>query len=279
LPGAKRLGSFIQRTVTGAIYVAAIIGSVFIGSFAFFLLIFLANILSLKEFMTMIKKMFPDFGLSYRLIITGSFIYLIGATAALGLIPQKMMIVALIIPLLLISIELFLKKEKPLINLSLSIFGIVYITIPFVMLIFLAANPYDQNTGAPLLLLSFFVIIWVNDTFAYLTGKIIGRHLIFKRISPKKTWEGTVGGFVFSMAAGYIFYQTSDTLPLWQWLSLAGVIVISGIFGDFAESMIKRSLNIKDSGNALPGHGGFLDRFDSLLFAAPAATIFLYLVN
>lgn len=273
------MGSFIQRTVTGAIYVAAIIGSVFIGSFAFFLLIFLANILSLKEFIIIAKKPVPDFDSSYSLIVMGSLVYLIGATAALGLIPQKMMIIALIIPLLLISIELFLKKEKPLINLSLSIFGIVYITIPFVMLIFLAANPYDQNTGAPLLLLSFFAILWVNDTFAYLTGKIIGRHLIFKRISPKKTWEGTAGGFIFSMAAGFIFFLIDDNLLLWHWLSLAGIIVISGIFGDFAESMIKRSLNIKDSGNALPGHGGFLDRFDSLLFAAPAATIFLCLVN
>lgn len=128
------------------------------------------------------------------------------------------------------------------------------------------------------LLLGFFIVIWTNDTFAYLSGMFIGRHKFFERISPKKTWEGTAGGLVFGLAAGYILSLFFDDFSLSEWLGYALTIIIFGTFGDLFESLIKRTLGLKDSGNIMPGHGGILDRFDSILLAAPFAFIYIVFV-
>jgi phosphatidate cytidylyltransferase len=175
--------------------------------------------------------------------------------------------------------ELFKKNEHYIANIALLLFGIVYVAIPFALLnlLFFAGDQFTSSF--PWILAGLFLVIWINDTFAYLTGILIGRHKLFERVSPKKTWEGTIGGFVFSIAAGIALYYFSDTLLLWQWLALAGLIAVAGDFGDLVESMIKRSFNMKDSGSIMPGHGGVLDRFDSLLLAIPVAIIFLSIIN
>lgn len=213
------------------------------------------------------------------LIICGGIVYVIISLSAMQLIPLKMTLPLLALPLLLMIAELFRNAQQPVLNVAGAIFAIVYISVPFALLNYMTAYQSADHASTPWLLLAFFVVLWVNDTFAYLTGKLMGKHHIFKRISPKKTWEGTIGGVLFSLAAGYAFAQFSSVLRPWEWLTLAGLIASSGIFGDFAESMFKRSFNIKDSGNLLPGHGGLLDRFDSLLFAAPATIIFLFIIK
>ena len=161
-----------------------------------------------------------------------------------------------------------------------SVFAYFYIILPLVCLIFI----YEKNM---LYALALFTFVWVNDTFAYLVGIKFGKHKLFERISPKKTWEGFFGGLIFAIIAGFLFHYftsneiTCNTFPCdrFKWIGLAIVVVIFGTIGDLFESYLKRSLNVKDSGTILPGHGGLLDRLDSILFAAPAAMIYLIIIS
>jgi phosphatidate cytidylyltransferase len=130
--------------------------------------------------------------------------------------------------------------------------------------------------------LSIFIFLWVNDSGAYCVGSLLGRHKLFPRISPGKSWEGSIGGAVFVLAAAYAisyFLDTDQMLAMPVWLGLGLVVVVFGTWGDLVESLFKRTLGIKDSGNILPGHGGMLDRFDSSLLAIPAAVIYLYTIS
>lgn len=162
-------------------------------------------------------------------------------------------------------------------NLWYSFFAYFYMALPFVCLMYL----YVEN---PLYALALFTFIWVNDTFAYLFGITFGKHKLFERISPKKTWEGFFGGLIFVIIAGFSFahYFIHGKMDVMygagKWVGLAIVVVIFGTIGDLFESYLKRSLNVKDSGTILPGHGGLLDRLDSILFAAPAVMIYLMLI-
>lgn len=189
-----------------------------------------------------------------------------------------------IFPLLviLVLIELFRNSDYPVTNFAFSIAGIIYIVIPFAMLNFFAYNSpqyYDTlevEEYQYILLLAFFVIQWANDTGAYVTGRLIGKHKLYERISPNKTWEGAVGGALFALIAGFLFAYFS-TGHIGHWLAIAGLIVVFGTLGDLTESQIKRSVGVKDSGNILPGHGGILDRFDGVLFSAPFVLSYLHL--
>jgi phosphatidate cytidylyltransferase len=134
---------------------------------------------------------------------------------------------------------------------------------------------YTQSQS---LLLLAFVMIWMNDTGAFLVGCTIGKHRLFERISPKKSWEGFIGGNLFALAAGYGLSYLEPALMWWQWLIFAQIVVVLGTFGDLMESQLKRTLGVKDSGSAIPGHGGWLDRFDSLIFATPVVVFYLYLL-
>jgi phosphatidate cytidylyltransferase len=160
----------------------------------------------------------------------------------------------------------------------------MYIALPFSLINVLAFNATSEGFVAfnTLLPLSIFVFLWVNDSGAYCVGSLIGRHKLFPRISPGKSWEGSIGGAVFVLAAAYAisyFLDTDQMLAMPVWLGLGLVVVIFGTWGDLVESLFKRTLGIKDSGNILPGHGGMLDRFDSSLLAIPAAVIYLYTVS
>ncbi len=141
--------------------------------------------------------------------------------------------------------------------------------------IFLTMIPYKDDAFAKLLIMGIFILIWVNDSFAYLVGKSIGRNKLFPSVSPKKTIEGTIGGFVFTLVAAYVLAQYEPIIKLHEWMILGSVIVITGSLGDLVESKLKRLAKVKDSGAILPGHGGMLDRLDSLIFAAPFAYLLL----
>ena len=130
----------------------------------------------------------------------------------------------------------------------------------------------------PRMVLLVFVLLWANDTFAYLTGRLLGKHKLFERISPGKTIEGSIGGLVFTLAGIIVFSHYVDWLSLWQAIGLGLIAVVFGTLGDLCESMLKRQAGVKDSGNLIPGHGGILDRFDSVLFAMPFVFVFLLLV-
>lgn len=183
--------------------------------------------------------------------------------------------ILLIIPLLLLFIiELYRKNEGPFENIAVSLLGLLYIALP-ISLLSLLVVPLADGIYNPYPLLLIFVLIWCFDTGAYLSGVAFGRHKLFPRISPKKSWEGVVGGVILTIIAALVFshfYKPVDNLGM----VLAAVLAAAGAtFGDLAESMLKRSADIKDSGKLLPGHGGLLDRIDSLLFVGPIIYVFL----
>ncbi|KAA6305037.1 Phosphatidate cytidylyltransferase, partial [termite gut metagenome] len=182
----------------------------------------------------------------------------------------------LLIIYLLIS-ELYLKRENPPANWAYTMLSQFYVALPYALLNVLAfqydyaANSVDYN---PVIPLSIFIFIWLNDTGAYCVGSLIGKHKLFKRISPRKSWEGAIGGGALAIASSFVFAHFFPVLSIIQWVGLALTVVVFGTWGDLTESLLKRQLGVKDSGNILPGHGGMLDRFDSALLAIPAAVIY-----
>jgi phosphatidate cytidylyltransferase len=185
--------------------------------------------------------------------------------------------IVMLVPLLFLSLlgELWRKSAHPIVNGAITILGIIYIVLPFVLLIYI--NHFDRNQFP--LLAGMFLLIWSNDTFAYLTGRLIGRTKLFERISPKKTWEGTIGGAIITVIIAYLIGAFLDTGNLTYWLINSAFVIPGAIFGDLLESLFKRSLNIKDTGSILPGHGGILDRFDAMIFVVPffLAWTFIYM--
>ncbi len=175
--------------------------------------------------------------------------------------------------------ELFLQNKNPIINIGVTLTGLLYIVLPFSILNFFyyPEMNYGFPSGRPLLI-GFFIIIWGNDTFAYLSGMAFGKHKLFERISPKKTWEGTIGGGVFAVIAAIVLSFIYKDFNAFEWMGFALTIIIFGTFGDLFESLIKRTIGLKDSGNIMPGHGGILDRFDSILIAAPFAYLYIVFV-
>jgi phosphatidate cytidylyltransferase len=174
-------------------------------------------------------------------------------------------------------IELFLKAELPFNNIALMIFSLIYVAIPFSILTYFSfskANVFSPNVVAGILFLT-----WANDSFAYLVGSKIGKTPFFLRVSPKKTWEGTIGGGVFCMITAGIIAQFFTQLSGIDWVIIGGIIAVFGTIGDLVESLLKRSVGVKDSGSFMPGHGGFLDRFDAFLFCIPFVYFYLSFVK
>ena len=213
----------------------------------------------------------------------------------LAIAGQRMMLVqgfSVFIPYILTIVyliisELYLKAENPINNWAYTMLGQMYITLPFSLINVLAfQNDANGNLTVDMLLpLSIFIFLWTNDTGAYCSGSLFGKHKLFPRISPAKSWEGSIGGGIFVIGAaaliGYLTYnpEAPNLLGIPQWIGLGIVVAVFGTWGDLVESLFKRTLGIKDSGNILPGHGGMLDRFDSSLMAIPAAVVYLYALS
>ena len=253
-----------------------LLGSPFLGSWAFYLVYFCLASLALFEFFTLARKQ------------GSSPIIPIGILLGLWPILSRSMFhekgwntplvgVGIGLVMLIFLIELFRNKSKPFQNISMSIMALAYIGIPFGILPELVFSPYYDTYSVDLLIL-ILLVIWVHDSGAYLTGILIGRTPLFKRISPKKTIEGLFGGLVLGSGTIWVFSMFFTEIPTLHVWIFGLVIMIFANFGDFIESMWKRSLGIKDSGKALPGHGGWLDRLDSLLFAIPAVYLCLLLL-
>lgn len=208
------------------------------------------------------------------LFIGGYFFFSSTEKSLITLVPYGIYVLSLFIS------ELYLKRTNPIQSLAYAVLGQIYLAIPLSLLSYLAFG-YDMDNGGYhyAFLLALLVFIWVNDSFAYLTGSLFGKHHMFERISPKKSWEGFFGGAIFSIGASVIFANYFTQLPLWGWIGFALVMITFGTLGDLIESLFKRTLNVKDSGNILPGHGGILDRFDSVIFSIPALFIYIEIVS
>lgn len=276
----KVKNNLILRAITGAIFVAALVGIPFLGQSAFFYLFGLIALGAVMEFTKLVNQS-GEAELSKVSVFIGTVIvYTIFAmTAEEKAIPEYLIMAFVILMILVFIGELYRRKKSPVNNMAYWIFAQMYVTVPF-GLINLLANPMtDSIQGySPLLPLAMFTFIWSTDTGAYCVGSMIGRRKLFPRISPNKSWEGAIGGVVIAMVAGFIFSRFFDVMNAYEWIGMAFVVAVSGTFGDLAESLLKRTWGIKDSGNILPGHGGFLDRFDSSLFAIPVSVVYLHII-
>ena len=272
--------NFIQRAVTGVLFVIVLEGCILYSPLSFGILFTIISVLSVHEFAQLVSK---SSEVSINKTITalgGAYLFL----ALMSFCTQQSVGARVFLPYLglllyMMITELYLKKKNPTGNWAYSMLSQLYVALPFALLNVLAFQNSSETgsvTYNPILPLSIFVFIWLSDTGAYCVGSLIGKHRLFERISPKKSWEGSIGGGIFSIASSLGFAHFFPFMPGWQWVGLAIVVVIFGTWGDLTESLMKRQLGIKDSGNILPGHGGMLDRFDSALMAIPAAVVYLY---
>ncbi len=286
--------NLIVRTVTGVIFVAAIVAS-FLRPEAMVLLFSVITGMTVWEFTGLVNER-PGVSVN-RFITTVAAVYLFYAMTYYcgdmygGQAKSVVFIPYLITIIYLLVTELYLKQSDPINNWAYTMLSQMYIALPFSLLNTLAftASPTGIVTFNTLLPLSLFIFLWSNDTGAYCVGSLIGRHKLFPRISPGKSWEGSIGGTLLVMAvawaiATYIDGSTwtdrqSGMLSTAEWMGLGLVVVVFGTWGDLIESLFKRTIGIKDSGNILPGHGGMLDRFDSSLLAIPAAVVYLYTIS
>ena len=282
------MSNLVLRALTGSVIVAAIILSIIFGKFYFGLLFFIFTVLGTYEFFKMIEKSEiiaqKAFGTAvaavlYLLLWWVSYEPFQPEVAFNPADPQRAMYLIIIVLLMFVIPirELYrTDSDQPIPNIATTLLGIVYIAIPFGLMNFMFRYKGEDTFH---LLLGLFVILWTADTFAYLVGSRIGKNRLFERISPKKSWEGSVGGLIASLIAAAVFAYFFKEMSLALWLGYAIVIVVAGAYGDLVESMFKRSLNIKDSGSILPGHGGILDRFDAVFISVPAAILYLMFIS
>lgn len=275
--------NLLIRAITGIIFIAVTIGCILYGAFPFMLLFACFAALAIYEFGSLINR--AGIARINRMITMLGGAYLFFAFAFFFLTGESYVFIfySFLVMYLMIS-ELYKKNEHPLNNWAYSMLSQLYIGLPFAMLNVLAfhtgGTEADSVSYNPILPLSVFIFIWINDTGAYCIGTLMGKHRLFERISPKKSWEGSIGGGILALASAFVFASCFPSMmSTAEWLGLAFVVILFGTWGDLTESLLKRTLGIKDSGTILPGHGGFLDRFDSALMAIPAAVIYLYAVS
>lgn len=281
------MNNFIVRTITGILFVAVIVCS-FLRPEAMVLLFALITGLTIWEFTGLVND---RGGITVNRMIStvaGVYFFLAMAGYCSEITPSAVFIPYLITLIYLLVAELYLKQEDPIHDWAYTMMSQLYIALPFSLLNVLAFHQSEAGPFSvfdPILPLSVFVFLWINDTGAYLCGSLLGRHKLFPRISPGKSWEGSIGGAVLVMLIAWgISYLTDQysilniqySMSPLAWVGLGLTVVIFGTWGDLVESLFKRTLGIKDSGSILPGHGGMLDRFDSSLLAIPAAVVYLY---
>lgn len=300
------MNNFIVRAITGVLFVAVVVCS-FLDSVAMVALFMLITGLTVHEFCKLINENVEKVHVNtFICTVAGTYFFLAMAgycsnvTSSVGVfIPYLITIIYLLIS------ELYLKAENPIANWAHTMMSQMYVALPFSMINVLAFQQVQGGGegsealfGVPIgvsfcaLPLMVFIFLWINDTGAYLSGSLLGKHKLFPRVSPGKSWEGSIGGGILVLLVAaliwYLIEKTAlcDNLPiviyhlsLLEWLGMGLVVVFFGTWGDLVESLLKRTLGVKDSGSILPGHGGMLDRFDSSMLAMPAVVVYLFTIQ
>ncbi|MBN1413501.1 MAG: phosphatidate cytidylyltransferase [Bacteroidales bacterium] len=270
------MNNFFQRLFTGIGYIAIIAGAILAGRYYFGILFLVITLLTLFEFYRLYANTpYPPPQITG--MVTGSFIYIASFLFFSGLVTLAVYSIIIPVVLLLFIAEIYHNKENQFIPTALLIFGLLYIAVPYALSVYLAFPGVNNHQYTPGILLGLLSLVWINDTGAYVFGMLFGRHRLFERISPKKSWEGAIGGTVVTVGLGYWLNHFTPYLLRIDWLILSVLVSVFGVYGDLFESKLKRSVGIKDSGHLLPGHGGVLDRMDSLLFIIPASFAYLML--
>lgn len=287
---------FLVRTGSAAVFVIVLLGCILWNYYSFSALFFIVSLWGLHEFYKLmeVNGNKPLKSAGYTIAV---FAYLFIFDLNIANIFREegyfrlhyafehwaklCICVCILVSFLILIIELFRNKEKPFENIAITIFGIFYAVLPFILFnaystSLFNAECYHYISYKPMLVIPLFLLIWSNDTFAYLVGSFIGKNKMYERISPGKTWEGTIGGAILTVASSFLIYKWFGILELHDWIIISAIVAVFGTLGDLVESMLKRSVGVKDSGNIMPGHGGILDRFDSLIMVSPF--VFLYLI-
>lgn len=278
------MGNFSTRTLTAVWIVVFILGGFWLHPVSFFItgLLLLAGALYEYYLMALSNGIRPQTAAG---IITGTVMYSIATLAAAGVAGVEWFLLLVIPSLVILVTELYRKQERPFDSLAHTFFGIMYVGIPFSLFPFAAFSrtgfrsilSHPDIVFSPGLIIGFLLLLWTYDTGAYLTGIAFGKHRMMERISPKKSWEGFFGGTIITVTVAWLLSGWFGLVSTTGWIIIALIIAVAGTYGDLAESMLKRSIGVKDSGSLLPGHGGLLDRFDSALFSFPLVYLFITL--
>jgi phosphatidate cytidylyltransferase len=270
------MSSLVQRATTAFFFVGAMLTGIIWNAYSFIFLFALIGSLCLWEFFTIVLP--GDTKRRWIGVILGTLPCIITAGYQIQVLDFTNALLGglgiLILFFLLFIHELFAKATQPFTQLAYLALGVLYIGIPFALLHMIS---FPDGTYRFEIALGLLVMNWMNDTGAYVLGSLIGKTPLFPRISPKKTWEGSLGGLLTAFIAALVFHYFTDIFSFSDWMALAAIVVIFGAIGDLIESMLKRSYDIKDSGGLLPGHGGFLDRFDAFIFLLPFAAFYIFL--
>jgi phosphatidate cytidylyltransferase len=286
---SDKLKNFIVRTLSGAVLLLIVLGASFAGYVGYALLLGVITLGGVVEFyrLAQAKGIEPQRGWG---VVSAMLMYLAGACvgggfvlgvdveeiAGVGLFGAGILLFALAL-ILLIAVfftEVFRNRTNPMLNIATTIMGVVYVGLPMSLMVIVPLLLGGLGVWSAWYFICYLFLVWGNDIFAYLVGVTMGRHKMCERLSPKKSWEGFVGGVLGSLAMGAVGAMVTDG-SYGLWLGLALVVSLSSVVGDLVESMFKRDAGVKDSGRIMPGHGGILDRFDALILSAPCAFIYL----
>ncbi len=259
------MSNFVKRALTGLLFVSTVVGSILYHPILFFLVCLLVAVIGMIEMKRLLERKYDRVNLIASLLLGLTFQVLVFLDTQ-DIVDSRWYV--LLMPIIWIPFvhELFKGGENPFQRIGLTLLVPIYVSLP---LTFLYLMGWMEGSFNGYYLLGFFSLVWCNDTGAYLVGVTMGKHKLYERISPKKTWEGFIGGVLFTFLAAYIIFKLTLLASLEVWMAAGFLVSTFGTLGDLIESMLKRNVNIKDSGSILPGHGGILDRFDAVLFAAP----------
>jgi phosphatidate cytidylyltransferase len=300
------VSNLISRSITGIFFVAIIVAGLLFSSITFFFLFLLITFASIWEFYSLCRMAHvkPQIYLGTAMAVL---FFIFNFLYAINYINLKFFLAFIPLILLVFINELYSFNKRPFSSIAYTFLGIIYIAFPISLFnyyvfgsgisletlitnpdaevkfdvinnfvnYFYFLKPTHEIIYNPNILLGYFILLWLFDTAAYLSGITFGRHRLFERISPKKSWEGFLGGAILTIGASYLLSMIIKDLSMLSWMTIAAIIIVMGTYGDLVESLFKRSINIKDSGKVLPGHGGLLDRFDAVFLSAPIVFVYL----
>lgn len=267
--------NILTRSLSGIVFAIILLGSLILNKYLFGIVFLAIVVLCLTEFQNLLKYSCTAIN-KITVLLTGTALFCLSFLVASGAVSPKFYFLLTPFLLLFFIEELFSENEHALENIAFGLSGIIYIALPLSLVNFLVFQ--KDGMYSPNLMIALLALVWSYDSGAYLFGVTFGKHRLFERISPKKSWEGVIGGALLALIASLIIARLIPGIHFAHWLVMALLIVVFATLGDLFESLLKRKSGVKDSGNIIPGHGGMLDRFDSLLFAIPVVVCYILLL-
>ncbi len=272
------MNEFFKRSLSGAVFLVVMLGSILWNQLSLLVLLLFISGVALFEFYRIFQKreIQPLFSGG---IASAFFILILVSAERMSLVPDNYLFLIILPVVMLWFSFIFIKRKQAIYSMLITVSGLIYILLPLSLIPFLTQNSLTDHKYNPEILIGILLVIWTYDSFAYITGISFGKHKMVPEISPKKSWEGFFGGLVFAIITGLLYARFTSLLSYKDWLFLSFIVVLAGTAGDLFESLLKREAGVKDSGNIMPGHGGILDRFDSILFIIPFVFIYLYFIK